>query len=36
LIEWRIGDGGLIAESKGHFDQAEYDKQLETGAPSAG
>ena len=34
--EWRIGDGGLIAESKGHFDQAEYDRQLETGAPSAG
>ena len=34
--EWRIGDNGLIAESKGHFDQAEYDRQLKTGAPAAG
>jgi uncharacterized protein (TIGR02246 family) len=25
---WRIGDDGLIAESKGHFDAAEYEKQL--------
>jgi hypothetical protein len=29
--EWRIGDDGLIAESQGHFDQAEYDRQLEHG-----
>ena len=34
--EWRMGDSGLIAESKGHFDQAEYDRQLKTGAPAAG
>lgn len=27
--EWTIGQDGLIAESKGHFDQAEYERQLE-------
>lgn len=26
--EWTIGDDGLIASSLGHFDQAEYDRQL--------
>lgn len=26
--EWKIGAGGLIAESKGHFDEAEYRRQL--------
>ena len=26
--EWRIGTAGLIAESLGHFDSAEYDRQL--------
>ena len=31
LEEWTLGDDGLIAESKGHFDQAEYDRQLEHG-----
>ncbi len=25
---WQIGDDGLIAESKGHFDSAEYERQL--------
>src|SRR5437016_11079993 len=25
---WRIGNDGLIAESKGHFDVAEYERQL--------
>ena len=25
---WQIGDDGLIAESKGHFDTAEYERQL--------
>jgi predicted ester cyclase len=25
---WKIGNDGLIAESKGHFDSAEYDRQL--------
>ena len=29
--EWRIGPDGLIAESKGHFDQAEYQRQLQAG-----
>jgi hypothetical protein len=32
--EWTIGDDGLIASSLGHFDQAEYDRQLEHGAGS--
>jgi hypothetical protein len=27
--EWRIGDDGLVAESLGHFDGAEYQRQLE-------
>lgn len=26
--EWTIGADGLIAESQGHYDQAEYDHQL--------
>ena len=25
---WKIGNDGLIAESKGHFDAAEYERQL--------
>ena len=29
--EWSFGDDGLIAESQGHYDQAEYDRQLEYG-----
>jgi nuclear transport factor 2 (NTF2) superfamily protein len=29
--EWTIGGDGLIAESQGRFDQAEYDRQLEHG-----
>ena len=29
--EWTIGTDGLIAESKGHFDEAEYERQLNTG-----
>jgi hypothetical protein len=29
--EWTMGDDGLIAESQGHYDQAEYDRQLEHG-----
>lgn len=29
--EWTIGDDGLVAESQGHFDEAEYDRQLATG-----
>jgi uncharacterized protein (TIGR02246 family) len=30
--EWTIGDDGLIAASLGHFDEAEYERQLEHGA----
>ena len=33
--EWRIGADGLIAESRGHFDEAEYQRQLTTGVGSA-
>ena len=29
--EWTIGADGLVAESKGHFDEAEYRRQLESG-----
>ena len=25
---WKIGNDGLIAESKGNFDAAEYERQL--------
>jgi hypothetical protein len=31
LEEWTIGDDGLIAASLGHYDQAEYDRQLAEG-----
>lgn len=31
--EWTFADDGLVAESKGTYDQAEYDRQLEHGAP---
>jgi len=30
--EWTFGNDGLITESRGHFDPAEYDRQLEHGA----
>ena len=26
--EWRIGEDGLVAESQGHYDEAEYERQL--------
>ena len=29
--EWIMGDDGLIAESQGHFDEAEYRRQLNEG-----
>ena len=29
--EWTIASDGLIAESRGHYDQAEYDHQLQHG-----
>jgi predicted ester cyclase len=28
---WQIGDDGLIAQSEGHFDNAEYERQLKQG-----
>jgi steroid delta-isomerase-like uncharacterized protein len=31
--EWRMGADGRIAESRGHFDEAEYRRQLQAGAP---
>jgi nuclear transport factor 2 (NTF2) superfamily protein len=34
--EWTIGADGLIAESRGHYDQTEYDRQLREGAGPAG
>jgi predicted ester cyclase len=34
--EWRIGPDGLIAESQGHFDSAEYQRQLERGVAEPG
>jgi hypothetical protein len=30
--EWTLGDDGLVAESNGHYDQVEYDRQLQYGA----
>src|SRR6267143_5865195 len=29
--EWKIGEDGLIAESRGQFDSADYQRQLERG-----
>jgi uncharacterized protein (TIGR02246 family) len=29
--EWTLGGDGLIARSKGHFDEAEYQRQLSAG-----
>jgi len=34
--EWSIDADGLIAESQGHFDQAEYERQLEHGLDRSG
>ena len=31
--EWTIGVDGLIQESLGHFDEAEYKRQLQNGVP---
>jgi SnoaL-like polyketide cyclase len=30
--EWTLSDDGLVASSKGTYDQTEYDRQLEHGA----
>jgi hypothetical protein len=32
--EWTIRDDGLIVFSLGHFDQAEYDRQIQRGIES--
>jgi uncharacterized protein (TIGR02246 family) len=29
--EWQLNEDGLIARSKGHFDSAEYERQLKQG-----
>ena len=34
--EWSIDADGLIAESQGHFDQTEYERQLEHGLDRSG
>ncbi|MEZ4587675.1 MAG: nuclear transport factor 2 family protein [Gemmatimonadales bacterium] len=34
--EWTIGADGLIAVSEGHYDDAEYQRQLQAGAPQTG
>ena len=31
--DWRFAADSLVAESLGHFDAAEYDRQLQHGAP---
>ena len=33
--EWTLGDDGLVVESQGRYDQDEYDRQLEHGAPES-
>ena len=33
--EWTIAPNGLIAESRGHYDQAEYERQLQHGVSPA-
>lgn len=32
--EWRVGPNGLIAESSGHFDEADYQRQLKVDSGS--
>ena len=32
--EWRLDTDGLVAESQGHFDAAEYDRQIRHGVDS--
>ena len=33
---WAFGDGGLVAQAQGHYDQAEYDRQVEHGMAEPG
>ena len=35
LEEWTFGNDGLVAESRGTYDQDEYDRQLKHSAPEA-
>jgi uncharacterized protein (TIGR02246 family) len=34
--QWTLDDDGLILESRGHLDEAEYQRQLSAGAEEAG
>lgn len=34
--EWTLGADGLIAQSRGHFDGADYQRQLDAGAEEKG
>ena len=34
--EWTIGPDGLIVESLGHYDQAEYDRRLQHDVAAGG
>lgn len=34
--DWTLGDDGRIAESRGHYDQDEYDRQVREGVANAG
>jgi hypothetical protein len=34
--EWTLGEDGLVAESLGHYDEAEYDRQVEHGMAEPG
>ena len=34
--EWRFGTDGLVAESQGRFDAAEYQRQVECGREGNG
>ena len=33
--EWTLSSDGLIADSQGHYDQAEYDRSSSTGSEGA-
>lgn len=33
--EWTLGDDLLVVKAKGHFDEDEYERQLEHGAPDS-
>jgi hypothetical protein len=33
--EWKFGEDGLIAESQGHFDDPDYQRQLERGVDAS-